>query len=110
MATTSDRIRVSTISDKVGSMRCAIMWLTGRLVKIEVPRSPCSTCHSQSPNRTRNGRSRPSEARMRSTSAGRGLVAGDDRRRIARRDVEQAEHEQRHHQHDRDGGEDTPEI
>ncbi len=31
------------------------------------------------------------------------LVAGDDRRRIARRDVEQAEHEQRHHAHDRDG-------
>ena len=33
---------VSSISDSVGSMRCAIMWLTGRLVKIDVPRSPCS--------------------------------------------------------------------
>ena len=61
---------VSSISDSVGSMRCAIMWLTGRLVKIEVPRSPWMICHSHSPNRTRNGRSRPSEARMRSTSAG----------------------------------------
>ena len=61
---------VSSISDSVGSIRCAIMWLTGRLVKIEVPRSPCRICHSHSPKRTRNGRSRPSEARMRSTSAG----------------------------------------
>ena len=38
---------------------------------------------------------------------GRGLVAGDDRGGIARGDVEQTEDEQRHHQHDRDRGEDA---
>ncbi len=70
MARLSDRIRVSIISDSVGSIRCAIMCVTGRLVKIEVPRSPCRMCQNQSKKRTRNGRSSPSEARMRSTSAG----------------------------------------
>src|SRR5947209_4374444 len=35
--------------------------------------------------------------------------ARDDRRRIARRDVQQAEHEQRHHQNDGNGGEHPPE-
>ena len=70
MAQLSDSTSVMIINDTVGSIRCAIMWVTGRLVKIEVPRSPCRMCHSHSPNRTTNGRSRPSEARIRSTSAG----------------------------------------
>ena len=70
IATETANTIASSINEMVGSMRCAIMWLTGRLVKIEVPRSPCRICHSHSPNRTRNGLSRPSEARMRSTSAG----------------------------------------
>ena len=63
-------ISVRIISDSVGSIRCAIMCVTGRLVKIEVPRSPCMMCQNQSANRTTKGRSRPSEARIRSTSAG----------------------------------------
>ncbi len=67
---TMAKMTVSTISDSVGSIRCAIMCETGRLVKIEVPRSPCRICHSHSPKRTRNGRSSPSDSRMRSTSAG----------------------------------------
>ena len=99
---------VTTISDSVGSMRCAIMAVTGRLVKIDVPRSPCRICHTQSPNWTRNGRSSPRLWRMRSTSAGRRLVARDHRGRIARRDVEQAEHEQRDDRHHGNGREDTP--
>ena len=70
MASDSDRISVSTINDIVGSIRWPIMWVTGRLVKIETPRSPCSTCQIHSPKRTTNGRSRPSEARMRITSSG----------------------------------------
>ena len=70
MAMTSDSSSVVAISDSVGSMRCAIIVVTGRLVKIEMPRSPCRTCHSQSPKRTTKGRSSPSDARMRSTSAG----------------------------------------
>ena len=44
---------------------------------------------------------------MRSTSAGRGLVAGDDRGGIARGDVEKTEDEQSHHQHDGYRGEDA---
>ena len=84
------------------------MWPTGRLVKIEVPRSPFSTCQTQSPKRTRNGRSSPSEARMRADVLRARLVAGDDRRGIARGDIQQAEHEQRHHRHDRNGGQDPP--
>ena len=38
---------MSAISDSVGSMRCAIIVDTGRLVKIEVPRSPCRICQTQ---------------------------------------------------------------
>ena len=36
---------------------------------------------------------------------GRGVLAGDDRRRIARREPQQKEHEQRHHRHDGQRGE-----
>ena len=50
--------------------KAAIIVLTGRLVKIEVPRSPWMMCQAHSPKRTRKGRSRPRLARMRSTSAG----------------------------------------
>jgi hypothetical protein len=31
----------------VGSSRCTIMWLTGWLPKIELPKSPCSRFQSQ---------------------------------------------------------------
>ena len=99
---------MTTISESVGSMRCAISVVTGRLVKIDVPRSPCRICQSQSPKCTRNGRSRPRLWRMRSTSSRRGLVAGDHRGRIARRDVEQAEDEQRDDRHDGDGRQNAP--
>ena len=51
--------------------------------------------------RTANGSSRPSEVRILSISLGRRGVAGDDLRRIARRQIEQAEHDQRHHAHHR---------
>ncbi len=60
---------VTNISDRVGSMRWAIIEVTGRLVKIEVPRSPLRMCQSQSRNRTMNGRSSPRLARMRSISS-----------------------------------------
>src|SRR5262249_17453374 len=36
------------------------------------------------------------------------LVAGDYRRRVSGRDIEQAEHEQRYHHHHWNGGEDAP--
>ena len=39
---------------------------------------------------------------------GRRLVAGYHRRRIARRNVQQAEHEECDHRHHRDGGDDAP--
>ncbi len=44
---------------------------------------------------------------MRSTSARRRLVAGDDRRRIAGRDIEQAEDAECDDQHHRNGGQDA---
>ena len=49
-ATTIDSRSVISISDIVGSMRCAIMVVTGRLVKIERPRSACSSRHDHSEN------------------------------------------------------------
>src|SRR5215210_3426246 len=67
-ATVTARTRVTAMSDRVGPMRCSIMVQTGRLVKIEVPMSPCRMRHDHSPKRTRNGRSRPRFWRMRSTS------------------------------------------
>jgi hypothetical protein len=62
--------RVTAISERVGSIRWAIMAATGRLVQIEVPRSPWRICQTHSPKRIRNGRSSPRLCRMRSTSAG----------------------------------------
>ena len=47
------RNRVTSISESVGSIRCAIIVLTGRLVKIEVPRSPRMMSQTHEPNRTR---------------------------------------------------------
>jgi hypothetical protein len=41
------------MSDRVGSMRWAIIVETGRLVKIDVPRSPCRMSQTHSPKRTR---------------------------------------------------------
>ena len=55
---------VHKVSDTVGWTRCPISVVTGRLVKIDVPRSPCSSRHTQPPNCTRNGWSRPSFARI----------------------------------------------
>ena len=67
-------------------MRCAIMWLTGRLVKIEVPRSPCSDLPQPL---AEPHQERPVEAERGADAldvGGRRLVAGDDRGRIARRE------------------------
>ena len=68
MVTASSRVRI--IKDSVGSIRCWIMVVTGRLVKIDTPMSPFRMFQTHSPKRIRKGRSSPSEARMRSTSCG----------------------------------------
>ena len=65
IATTS----VLSVSETVGSTRCAISCVTGRLVKIDVPRSPCNKAHSQPPKRTRKGSSSPSRSWMRRMSS-----------------------------------------
>ena len=78
---------MTTISDSVGSMRCAIMVVTGRLVKIELPRSPCRSRQAQSRELHQE---RPVEPEVLADAldvGGRRLVAGDHRGRIARRDV-----------------------
>src|SRR5262245_12422610 len=66
----TEKTRVTAINDRVGSMRCAIMAATGRLVKIEVPRSAWRICQTHSPKRMAKGRSSPRLWRIRSTSAG----------------------------------------
>ncbi len=60
MAKHSVTMSVITVSAAVGSRRWAMSSVTGRLVKIEMPRSPCSTPQAQVPKRTKNGSSRPS--------------------------------------------------
>ena len=60
MASTTATSSVASVSDTVGSSRCAISRLTGRLEKIEVPKSPCVMPTSHSANCSRIGRSRPS--------------------------------------------------
>ena len=59
-----DITSVITISEIVVGARCSIIFNTGRLVKMEVPRLPCSTCHSQSAKRMTNGLSSPRVARI----------------------------------------------
>ena len=49
-ATMTEISRVEIDSAIVGSIRCAISVETGRLVKIEMPRSPCKSRRAQSPN------------------------------------------------------------
>ena len=53
-------VRIATISvqivrDKVGSTRCPINLDTGRLLKIDVPKSPCINAQTQFPKRTIKG-------------------------------------------------------
>src|SRR5215208_2454387 len=108
IATTMERMRVTIISERVGSMRCRIIVQTGRLVKIEVPMSPWIMWKNHSPNRTRNGRSRPRLWRMRSTSAGVAWSPAMTAAGSPGAMLEQAEDEQRHHPHDEDGRQDAP--
>ena len=112
-ATTPSGTATSTATTSVqasatASARCAARsaCVTGRLVKIDVPRSPCSSAPRPSrrsaPGTARRG---PSFSRMRRMSSVGGGVAGEDRRRIAGRQVQQREHDERDHRHDDDGRE-----
>ena len=97
---TTEKASVTTVSDTVGSSRCPISDRTGLSEKIETPRSPCSSANAQCMNCTGNGSSRPSRARIAAMFAGRRIVAGDDGRRIARREMQQQEHDQPDDSHD----------
>ena len=55
IAAVTEMIRVEMVSATVGPTRCSIKVETGRLVKIEMPRSPRTRCHTQSPNWTSSG-------------------------------------------------------
>ena len=106
-ATAIDTTSVQSVSASVGSTRCAIKLVTGRLVKIEVPRSPCSSAHSQ--RRTAPGKARRDRAWRECAGCPRGGdVAGDHGSGIARRQVEQREHDERDHRHDDDGRKQPP--
>src|SRR5262245_61483053 len=63
MASASAMARVEIASAAVGSSRWLIRRVTGRLEKIETPRSPCTRPHSQTANCSTTGRSSPSLAR-----------------------------------------------
>ena len=96
------------VSATVGSTRCAISLVTGRLVKIEMPRSPCSRPQTQVAELDAERLVEPElRADAGDVVGGRG-VAGDDRRRVARAQMQQREDEQRDHRHDRDGRQDAP--
>src|SRR6266700_4161931 len=102
-AMTMVRTRVIAISESVGSMRCAINAVTGRLVKIEVQDAPDP--------RAELDQERLVEAEALANAldvGGARLVARDHRRRIARRDVEQTEDEQRDDRHHGQGREYAP--
>lgn len=72
------------------------------MANIDCPRSPCRTRHAHWPKRARNGWS---ERVANAFDVGRArLVAGDDRRRVPGREVEQAKDEQRHECYNWDGG------
>ena len=61
---------VQAVSVSVGSRRWPMSLETGRLEKIDVPRSPRTTCHSQMASCLCSGASSPSLWRMRSISSG----------------------------------------
>ena len=69
-ATTMLRMMVATQSARVGSRRWPMSFATGRLEKIDTPRSPWASCPTQRANCTWMGWSRPSRARIFSMSAG----------------------------------------
>ena len=94
---------VTSVSATVGSIRWAIISATGRLVKIEMPRSPCEDVPQPTmPKRAARTAIEP-ELRADALDVGvRRLIAGDDRRGIAGRQIEQREDEQRDERHHRD--------
>jgi len=69
MASETATNSVDSVSAMVGSTRCAIRRVTGRLEKIDVPMSPCSSAHTQTTNCSTNGRSRPSFMRTASIAS-----------------------------------------
>src|SRR5882762_10033032 len=83
IAAVIDTISVAMVSATVGSSRCWISLATGRLVKIELG------------------------ADAKDVLDRRG-VAGNDRRRVARAQIEQREDEDRDHRHHRDRRENAP--
>ncbi len=90
-------------------MRCAISWVTGRLVKIDSPEIAVQDVPEPAPELDQK---RPVEAEALANPLNvrrARLVAGDHRRRIARRDVEQTEDEQRDDRHHGQGRENAPE-
>ena len=68
-----------------------------------MPRSPCSTAADQRKNCTGSGSSSPSCWRMPAICSARRVVARDDRRRIAGREMQQQEHEHADDGHDEHG-------
>ncbi len=108
IAASTETRRVEIVKATVGSIRCAIRVVTGRLVKIEMPRSPCSRRHTQDAELDIERLVEP-ERLVDAGDVGRGRgVAGDDRRRVAGAQMQEAEDEQRHDRHDRNGRKDAP--
>ena len=98
---------VVSASISVGSMRCAISVVTGRLEKIETPRSPRSEIAEPIDELQEDRLVQPELGADFLDLLGGRVVARDHGGRIAGREAQQQEHDQRHHAHHRDGGEDA---
>ena len=107
MATMTAMMMVATDSARVGSILCRIRSATGRLEKIEIPRSPCRTCQTQGAELDID---RLIEAELFPDPLdvfGARVVARDHRRGIAGRQMQKQENENAHPGHDRDRGKDA---
>ena len=97
-------VMVAIDSASVGSSRLAISSATVFLKKNDSPKSPRRMLPNQMKNCVKIGSSRPRRLRISRDLLGIGVVARDDRRRIARREAQHQEHEHRDDQHHRRGG------
>ena len=101
-------VMVRNVSQSVGSMRWPIIVVTGRPVNTDTPRSPCSSRHTHEKNCSKQRLVEAQQLAEPLDVGGAGRVAGDQRRRIAGRQVHQQEHDHGDDAEDRDHRQDAP--
>ena len=100
-------ISVQVASARVGSTRWAISSATVFLKKKLSPKLPCRTLPIQMANCVPDRLVEPELVADVGDLVGGGVVAGDHRRRIARRQPQHEEDEHRHHREHGDDGDET---